>query len=98
VAELSALQEQLLQSAWDCLKPGGVLAYVTCSPHLAETNAIIDWANKKLDGIELMDTNAVIQEINPNLALNRHRKTTQLWPHLHQTDAMFIALLTKSVG
>lgn len=98
VAELSALQEQLLQSAWDCLKPGGVLAYVTCSPHLAETNAIIDWAKKKLNGIELMDTNAVIHEINPGLALNRNRKTTQLWPHLHQTDAMFIALLTKSVG
>lgn len=98
VSELSALQEQLLQSAWDCLKPGGVLAYVTCSPHLAETNAIIDWANKKLVGIELMDTNSIIHEINPGLSLNRARKTTQLWPHLHQTDAMFIALMTKSLG
>lgn len=98
VAELSSLQEQLLKSAWECLKPGGVLAYVTCSPHLAETNAIIDWATKKLPGIELLDTNEVIADINPALALNRERKTTQLWPHLHQTDAMFIALLTKSLG
>lgn len=98
VAELSSLQEQLLKSAWECLKPGGVLAYVTCSPHLAETNAIIDWATKKLPGIELLDTNEVIAGINPALALNRDRKTTQLWPHLHQTDAMFIALLTKSLG
>ena len=98
VAELSSLQEELLASAWDCLKPGGVLAYVTCSPHLAETNAIIDWATKKLPNLELMDTNAVIAAINPGLELNRNRKTTQLWPHLHQTDAMFIALLTKSVG
>lgn len=96
VAELSVLQQELLQSAWDCLKPGGVLSYVTCSPHLAETNAIIDWASKKLPGVELIDTNKVIGEINPNLALNRNRKTTQLWPHLHQTDAMFISLLTKT--
>lgn len=96
VAELSVLQQELLQSAWDCLKPGGVLAYVTCSPHLAETNAIIDWASKKLPGVELIDTNKVIGDINPNLALNHSRKTTQLWPHLHQTDAMFISLLTKS--
>lgn len=96
VAELSHLQEQLLQSAWDCLKPGGVLAYVTCSPHLAETNAIVDWAKKKLTGLELLDANAVLAGLNPNLHLNRNRKTAQLWPHIHQTDAMFIALLTKS--
>lgn len=95
VADLSQLQEELLASAWDCLKPGGVLAYVTCSPHLAETNAIIDWAKKNLSGLSLIDANEVIAGINPNLQLNRNRKTTQLWPHLHQTDAMFIALLTK---
>ena len=96
VAELSHLQEELLQSAWDCLKPGGVLAYVTCSPHLAETNAIVDWAKKKLTGIELLDANSVLASINSNLHLNRGRKTVQLWPHIHQTDAMFIALLTKT--
>ena len=98
VAELSALQEQLLQSAWDCLKPGGVIAYVTCSPHLAETNAIIDWAKKKLTGLELLDTNEVLSGINANLHLNRTRKTAQLWPHIHQTDAMFIALLSKTAN
>ncbi len=96
VAELSQLQEQLLQSAWDCLKPGGVLAYVTCSPHLAETNAIVDWAKKKLTGLALLDANAVLAGLNPNLHLNHNRKTAQLWPHIHQTDAMFIALLSKS--
>jgi 16S rRNA (cytosine967-C5)-methyltransferase len=96
VAELSHLQEQLLQSAWDCLKPGGVLAYVTCSPHLAESNAIVDWAKKKLTGLALLDANAVLAGLNPNLHLNHNRKTTQLWPHIHQTDAMFIALLSKS--
>jgi 16S rRNA (cytosine967-C5)-methyltransferase len=98
VSDLSQLQEELLESAWVCLKPGGVLAYVTCSPHLAETNAIVDWAKKKLSGLELLDANAVLAKINPGLQLNRKRKTAQLWPHLHQTDAMFIALLAKSVG
>lgn len=98
LSDLTQLQQELLQSAWACLKTGGVLAYVTCSPHLAETNAIIDWAKKKLKGVVLIDTNEVLAKINPGLQLNRQRKTAQLWPHLHQTDAMFIALLTKSVG
>lgn len=97
VAELTKLQEELLTSAWAALKPGGVIAYVTCSPHLAETNAIVDWAQKKL-GATLLDANAVLEEINPNLHLNKQRKTAQLWPHIHGTDAMFIALLEKSLG
>lgn len=98
VAELSALQEQLLASAWKCLKPGGVLAYVTCSPHLAETNAIVDWGLKKLPGSNLLNSNEVLRKINSRLLLNDNRRTTQLWPHLHQTDAMFIAIFTKSLG
>lgn len=98
VAELSSLQEELLSSAWDCLKPGGVIAYVTCSPHIAETNAIVDWAKRKLSNVQIVDTNQVLNQINSSLLLNKSRKTTQLWPHLHQTDAMFIALLSKSVG
>jgi len=98
VAELTKLQEQLLQSAWVYLKPGGVIAYVTCSPHVAETNAIIDWANKRLPGVELMNSNQVLKSINPNLFLSDTRSTSQLWPHLHQTDAMFLALMRKSVG
>jgi 16S rRNA (cytosine967-C5)-methyltransferase len=71
---------------------------VTCSPHVAETNAIVDWALKRLPAVELIDSNKVLKTINPNLALNTTRATSQLWPHLHQTDAMFLALLRKSVG
>jgi 16S rRNA (cytosine967-C5)-methyltransferase len=99
VAELSKLQEELLSSAWLALKPGGTLAYVTCSPHQAETNTIVAWAEKKFGAsLELLDTNEVLHRINPNLQLNSNRKTAQLWPHVHQTDAMFIALMSKSLG
>jgi 16S rRNA (cytosine967-C5)-methyltransferase len=99
VAELSKLQEQLLESAWSALKPGGTLAYVTCSPHQAETNTIVAWAEKKFGSeLELIDANRVLHEINPNLPLNSNRKTTQLWPHIHHTDAMFIALMRKQIG
>lgn len=96
VAELSKLQQDLLAAAWVSLKPGGVLAYVTCSPHQAETNSVVDWAEKKF-GSELTLLNAVevMHQINPNLQLNTARKTVQLWPHVNQTDAMYVALLQK---
>ena len=37
VAELAELQRELLAAALRHVRPGGVVAYVTCSPHLAET-------------------------------------------------------------
>ena len=97
VAELTKLQQDLLMASWGALKVGGVLAYVTCSPHQAETNAVIDFAEKKLgDSLEILDAKPVLQDLNPNLALNPARKTVQLWPHVHGTDAMYIALLRKT--
>jgi len=41
VAGLGALQRALLAAALDAVRPGGVVAYVTCSPHLAETRDVV---------------------------------------------------------
>ena len=105
VAELAKLQRELFSSAWAGLKTGGVLAYVTCSPHPAETTAIVDWAEKTFgSNLELLDATKLLQEINPELASNPHRsitpgrKTVQLWPQRQETDAMFIALVRKTAN
>jgi 16S rRNA (cytosine967-C5)-methyltransferase len=97
--ELTKLQRELFASAWDALAPGGILAYVTCSPHQAETTAQIAWAERTFgDKFELLNANKVLNEVSPGLRLDEKFMTAQLWPHLHETDAMFIALVTKSVG
>lgn len=99
VSDLTKLQEQLIESAWLALKPGGVLAYVTCSPHSGETVSIVDWLERKFGSdVKLMDATKVMHEISPSLDLNPNRKTVQLWPHVNGTDAMFLALITKSLG
>ena len=99
VAELSKLQEELLGSAWEALAPGGLLAYVTCSPHTGETVSIVDWLMRKYGSqVELLDAKQVLHKVKPELRLNPNRKTVQLWPQVHETDAMFMALITKSVG
>lgn len=99
VAELATLQQALINSAWLALKPGGVLAYVTCTPHSGETLAIVDWLERKYPiEVGLLSATQVLTELNPNLQLNPDRKTVQLWPHINGTDAMFIALISKSIG
>ncbi|WP_113717589.1 RsmB/NOP family class I SAM-dependent RNA methyltransferase [Arthrobacter dokdonensis] len=105
VSALGPLQRELLNSALDAVKPGGVVAYVTCSPHTAETIAVVDDAVRKRDDLELLDAGAALDaaSLTGNLGagnglspLPTDRMTAQLWPHLHQTDAMFLALIRKS--
>lgn len=99
LVDLVKLQRELLLSAWGALEPGGVLAYVTCSPHLSETTAQIAWAQGKFgQELQLLNANQTLNSINPALELDESLMTAQLWPHVHGTDAMFLALMRKSVN
>ena len=102
LVELAPLQRGLLESALDAVRPGGVVAYVTCSPHHAETLAVVDDAMRKRPGMELLDSGAALDAVSIGGPLNSGRpavdgtgSTAQLWPHVHGTDAMFLALIRK---
>jgi 16S rRNA (cytosine967-C5)-methyltransferase len=91
---LIRLQKELLDSAIAALAPGGLLAYVTCSPHPAETREVVAAALRRHPRLRTLDTAAVVQAI-ALCDLDLARTTwAQLWPHRHGTDAMFIQLLT----
>ncbi|WP_255768544.1 RsmB/NOP family class I SAM-dependent RNA methyltransferase [Pseudarthrobacter sulfonivorans] len=96
LADLGPLQRALLKSALDAVRPGGVVAYVTCSPHPAETTAVVTDALRKREDLELLDAGAVMDSVSltGNLGAG-HDSTAQLWPHIHSTDAMFLALIRK---
>ena len=96
VAGLGALQTRLLTSALDALAPGGILAYVTCSPHAAETKAVVGAVLRTAPGVERLDTPAVLQSIVSEPLELPEAMHVQLWPHRHGTDAMFIQLLGKA--
>lgn len=96
VAQLGALQTALLHSALDALRPGGILAYVTCSPHAAETKAIVGSVLRKVTNVTKMDTPAVLREVAVHELDMPEASHVQLWPHRHGTDAMFIQLLVKA--
>jgi 16S rRNA (cytosine967-C5)-methyltransferase len=92
VAPLSALQRSLLASALQAARPGGVVAYVTCSPHLAETRAVVRDALRGPVQAEQLDARASLPAM-PGLG---EGPDVQLWPHRHGTDAMYLALLRRS--
>jgi len=96
IADLGPLQRELLGSALAAVRPGGVVAYVTCSPHPAETTAVVDDVLRKRPDLELLDAGAALDAVSLTGSLGAgHELTAQLWPHIHHTDAMFLALIQK---
>ncbi|HYY12261.1 MAG TPA: rRNA small subunit methyltransferase B, partial [Kineosporiaceae bacterium] len=95
LASLGPLQRALLRSALDAVRPGGVVAYVTCSPHPAETRLVVDDVLKKArkDGldVERLDARDALPAV-PDLGAG---PDVQLWPHVHGTDAMYLSLLVR---
>lgn len=86
------LQRALLTQALESVRIGGVVGYATCSPHLAETRAVVDDVLKKHGGAELLDARPLMSGV-PALG---EGPDVQLWPHLHGTDAMYLALLRRT--
>jgi 16S rRNA (cytosine967-C5)-methyltransferase len=88
--ELVPLQLALLRTAVESAMPGGAIAYVTCSPHRAETEEVV--AEVLADGgVEVLDAPALLPEV-PDAARGPY---LQLWPQRHGTDAMFCAILRR---
>ncbi len=88
---LTRLQGELLDAAAVLLRPGGVLAYVTCSPHLAETVVPVLDVLRRHPSLEQVDARPLF----PGVPMLGDGPAVQLWPHRHGTDAMFLALLRR---
>jgi 16S rRNA (cytosine967-C5)-methyltransferase len=88
--ELVPLQRSLLSSALDAVRPGGVVAYATCSPVLAETAGVVSAVLATRDDVHLEAGLPGVTDAAGPLP-----GTLQLWPHRHGTDAMFLALLRR---
>ena len=90
VPALAKLQRELLASAIRLCRPGGVVVYATCSPHLAETVGVVSDALRR-QPVTALDARPLFAPAE-DLGAGPH---VQLWPHRHGTDAMFAAALRK---
>ncbi|MGI5424549.1 RsmB/NOP family class I SAM-dependent RNA methyltransferase [Streptomyces sp. CA-179760] len=86
------LQRGLLRTALESVRVGGVVGYATCSPHLAETRAVVADVLKQIPDTDLVDARPLLPGV-PDLG---DGPDVQLWPHLHGTDAMYLALIRRT--
>lgn len=101
VRGLALLQKELLTSALAVLKPGGVCAYVTCSPAVEETRDVVDAVLAQDSHVHRQDAAGVLHRVCPALPLPCAPDgavmpgDVQLFEAPHDTDMMFISLLTR---
>lgn len=93
VPTLTKLQRELLGAAIALTRPGGVVLYATCSPHLAETVGVVADALRR-HPVSALDARPLFEPV-ADLGDGPH---VQLWPHRHGTDAMFAAALRREAG
>lgn len=104
VAGLGVLQRALLNAAIDAARPGGVIAYVTCSPHRAETRDVLRDVLAGRSDVAVLDAPKILADALPAASAaeipglpspDPDAGYAQFWPHRHGTDAIFLALLRR---
>lgn len=92
--ELVKIQRELLSAGVELLAPGGILAYVTCSPHLLETKAQVLELRHRHKDLEELDIKDFLPETVP-LRVRTEDGALQLWSHRDDSDSMFMALFRR---
>ncbi|WP_442791617.1 RsmB/NOP family class I SAM-dependent RNA methyltransferase [Micromonospora sp. NBC_01813] len=91
---LTRLQRELLVAGLRAVRPGGVVAYVTCSPHRVETHVSVTEAARRAGvPVDFVDARPLLPAGMPGLG---DGPSVQLWPHRHGTDAMFLSVLRRT--
>jgi len=92
IRALSALQSELLIKAGEIVRIGGLIAYATCSPHIAETDVIVDSFLAKHSGFSLVP----LESLLPMLELPAQTTRLRLRPDVHGTDGMYLAIFRRN--
>ena len=92
----SERQRRILMDVWDCLKPGGVLIYSTCTYNAEENEENLAWLAQQQDvetvALELQPDWQVTQTVEQGMHGYR------FYPHKTQGEGFFLAVVRKTGG
>jgi len=90
---ISAVQKQLIQSAWKMLKPGGRLVYSTCTLSQAENQQVISSLVDEVGAeMSVIDLGQLFPDASKVLTKEGY---LQIWPEVFDCEGFFVACLEK---
>ena len=96
VKECAALQHSIINDIWDCLKPGGLLIYSTCTFNVDEDEHMVDYICQELGGMALEVP--VAEEWNIHKPLIGNAPCYRFMPHFTKGEGLFMAVIRKDEG
>ncbi|MCB9358762.1 RsmB/NOP family class I SAM-dependent RNA methyltransferase [Candidatus Woesearchaeota archaeon] len=100
IKRLAIVQRNLIKTAYDILKPGGIMVYSTCSNEPEEDEGVIDWLLKGTDA-KLLDIDLDIKRSDPIVEFEDEkynpevRKCLRIWPQDNHTEGFFVTKILK---
>lgn len=95
LAEVAALQREILSVVWQYVKPGGTLAFSTCTINRAENEENRDWILKNLP-FEPQDISGRLGESFEAFSGQSVKEGyIQLLPGIHPCDGFFISVMKR---
>jgi len=102
VRRIVCTQKKLIETAYDILKPGGIMVYSTCSNEPEEDEEVIDYLIKNREGVEILDIelninrSPCITSFNGKKYDKQVEKCVRIWPQDNHTEGFFICRIKKN--
>jgi len=102
IGKLARQQKELIENAFNNLKPGGELVYSTCSLEPEENESVVDYLLKKFDNAKIVKVNLPgLKTSPPVLEFKNHsydsriKDTLRIWPQDNNTEGFYVAKIKK---
>jgi len=102
IRRLAGIQKQLIKTAFENLKRGGVMTYSTCTLEPEEDEGVVsslleEFDNAKLEKIELegLKSSKAVTSFGKNEYDPSINKCLRIWPQDNNTDGFFVAKIKK---
>ncbi len=96
VREISEKQKYIFNSVAGLIKPGGRIAYATCTLMEDENEAVVELFLEKQDDFNIVDPSSLVEKWNLTEACSGH--FIKLMPHVHGTDGFFCAIMQRKTA
>jgi len=100
--KISRLQQSLVLSAYECLKPGGLLVYSTCTIHPLENEGVVTYLLDKMTDAELLPVSLCgvksrkpLEEWGSVKFSSEVKKCFKCYPYDNCAEGFFIAKIKK---